>query len=546
MFMTEKPIVQNLNDGSKSWNHRFNLFTAKIYLPKSNLPSDIINFGFSAPYLLYFTDQLLSDSDAKAFAEKSGLSKIAERHAGSVVFISPNNEGGWEKAPEGIFEEIIENSKIHQYHENGFAILINRFTNSCDGYAIRGAIYKTCVYGKGKAADYIAKNLLKPLNGAGLWGPADVTPTVCILENLSVKPEFGRRNMPVASINNTSEINAIIKESTDFSYFADGDDVNYAEVYDSFAGKFRRWGWTGDLQDEPDFEALGMIEEPCFAEVKTSKDNNGDDKGTERHKIGYISYYNKNLFNEGSVPLLLCFHGGGDSAKYIAQVSEWYKVAHDHNFLLVCIENHLNSTATEMMELIEILKKQYKIDETRIFASGFSMGGCKSWDLYQEYPKVFAGLAPMDATFELGLNVFGQPSPVEINKTELVPVFYAGGEITPLPELPFQAEKCRERMEYVLKVNRCTAKYDVKFEDKDNWENKIWGISGDLVNVVHDNSRDSDLTMNFFASDDGIFYTVFASISGQGHECRYHTCENAWLFLSQFQRTKDGKIVLAE
>ena len=69
MFMTEKPIVQNLNDGSKSWNHRFNLFTAKIYLPKSNLPSDIINFGFSAPYLLYFTDQLLSDSDAKAFAE---------------------------------------------------------------------------------------------------------------------------------------------------------------------------------------------------------------------------------------------------------------------------------------------------------------------------------------------------------------------------------------------------------------------------------------------------------------------------------------------
>ena len=101
-------------------------------------------------------------------------------------------------------------------------------------------------------------------------------------------------------------------------------------------------------------------------------------------------------------------------------------------------------------------------------------------------------------------------------------------------------------MEYVLKVNRCTAKYDVKFEDKDNWENKIWGISGDLVNVVHDNSRDSDLTMNFFASDDGIFYTVFASISGQGHECRYHTCENAWLFLSQFQRTKDGKIVLAE
>ena len=56
-----------------------------------------------------------------------------------------------------------------------------------------------------------------------------------------------------------------------------------------------------------------------------------------------------------NVDYAICFHGGGDSAKHIAKVSEWYRVAKDHNFLLICVENHLNSTATEMIELIDIL-----------------------------------------------------------------------------------------------------------------------------------------------------------------------------------------------
>ncbi|MBO4679546.1 MAG: hypothetical protein J5626_07735, partial [Lachnospiraceae bacterium] len=186
--------------------------------------------------------------------------------------------------------------------------------------------------------------------------------------------------------------------------------------------------------------------------------------------------------------------------------------------------------------LIGELKKKYNIDEHRIYASGFSMGGCKSWDMFQEYPKVFAGLAPMDATFEVGLNVFGKPAPKEINRDTPVPIFYAGGEITPLPELPFQAEKCHDRMKYVFEVNRLKTPYDVKFEDRENWKNKIWGIDGDRVERFYDESRDSFLTVNYFTDESGVESTAFASISGQGHECREHTCEHAWQFLSKFSR----------
>ena len=35
---------------------------------------------------------------------------------------------------------------------------------------------------------------------------------------------------------------------------------------------------------------------------------------------------------------------------------------------------------------------------------------------------------------------------------------------------------------------------------------------------------------------DGICRTVFGGVNNQGHECREHTCEQAWHFMKQFTR----------
>ena len=91
-------------------------------------------------------------------------------------------------------------------------------------------------------------------------------------------------------------------------------------------------------------------------------------------------------------------------------------------------------------------------------------------------------------------------------------------------------------MRYVFGVNHLKTAYDVTFDGREQWKNKIWGIDGDRVEKIYDPERDSYLTLNYFESEDGVERTVFGSISGQGHECRHHTCEQAWLFLSQFTR----------
>ena len=46
--------------------------------------------------------------------------------------------------------------------------------------------------------------------------------------------------------------------------------------------------------------------------------------------------------------------------------------------------------------------------------------------------------------------------------------------------------------------------------------------------------RDSILTIRYYNSTDGKCRTALASVSNQVHECRQHTCREAWKFISQF------------
>ena len=547
MKMEKMPEVTKTSDGAY-WKNTYEKFEAQVYVPKSPLLGDILNYGFMAPYLLVFADKKLSYEELVAFARQKGYEKLAADYDTSVVFISPVAEGSgqpcsWKEAAPDILSEIITNSRIHQYHKDGVVIANNFFRHSIDGYYIRGAIFRAILCGFGSGADYIAENCLHHFEGDGLWGRSDLAPAACILTGLTVAPEVGADDIPLVSYGNSEEANELFESRC--KHFlkrdAEPDAEGFISDFDTFIKQFRRM--NGPLQIDPDLEKDGLVIEPGIAEVKTSADNCGDDKGSKTHKIGYFAFYNKGLCDgpdSKPLPLVLGFHGGGDSCFFFATMAGWAKICHRHNFLLVTIENHLNSTATEMIELIEQLKKKYPIDSSRIYATGFSMGGCKTWDLIQEYPQVLAAAAPMDATFDVGCNVYGNKVEKGINETVPVPVFYAGGEVTPLPELPFQEQKCLDRMAYTLLLNNAelAERYEeeVKLENKDSWENKIWGINGDEVETSYDESRDATLTMQKFRSTDGRILSIFASISGQGHDCREHSCEHAWNFMSQFTR----------
>ena len=74
------------------------------------------------------------------------------------------------------------------------------------------------------------------------------------------------------------------------------------------------------------------------------------------------------------------------------------------------------------------------------------------------------------------------------------------------------------------------------FEEKENWEDPIWAIPGDRIEKVRDESRDAVLTIHYYDSEDGVCCTAFASVDNQIHECRQHSVETAWKFISKFKK----------
>ena len=545
MAMMERPSVTVMADGGKYWEHEFEKFYLKVFVPKTEIDGEVVNYSFRAPLLLVFEENRKSMDEAIEFAKTSGLADIASAVDSSVLFVYPTCEGGWKNADQDLYVSLIGEIKMNPYYKDGIIEITDFFTREFKGFFVKGAIFRADIYSYGASADYVAKNLIKTIQGEYLWGPGEITPACLSMENLSVMPEVERKDIAILSVGNSDEINAAFLkaknpekgpdfESDGCQYLLVKDKADYKADFKAFVRKFKMW--CGNVEIEPDFDELNMTEEAGFTLVNTSSDNRGRYKDQKEHKVGYFAYYNNDLFDKGPVPLLIGFHGGGDSTMYLTFVSGWWEIANRYGFLYVAIENHQDVTATEVIEVLNDLKKKYSIDEHRIYCSGFSMGSGKTWDMYQEYPQVFAGMAPQCALFPVRNNPFGKDLGDKLNTTVAVPLFYAGGEKSHLPELPFQAESGMERIQYAADVQKLKKKFDVSYADKDNWADKIWGVPGDRVEVVHDDSRDANLTINYYTSEDGVCRTAFASIDNQVHECRHHTNEQAWKFISQFTR----------
>ena len=528
--MKEKPIVITLANGGKCWEHQYNHFYLKAYMPATEIDGRVNNYTFRAPLLTVFEENRQSMEEAVKWADESGFDKIAAATDSSVLFVFPTCEGGWKNADESLYAEFIAEVRMVPEYEDGLSKVMNFFTQEFEGYFIRGAKFRTDIYSFGASADYVATKLLKTLEGEDLWGPGEITPAVCSMERLGVMPCIERKDIPVISVANSTEINKAFENCDNVLI---KDKADYTADFETFVKKYKMW--CGNISLEPDMDELDMVEEAGCIKVKTSKDTRWF-KGVAEHKTGYFAYYNKGLFDNGPVPLVLGLHGGGDSAFYFTFTSNWYDIAHRYGFLYVAVENHHMLTATEVNDVVSELKNRYDIDEKRIYATGFSMGSCKIWELVEEYPMTFAAIAPLSALPPVGNNPISQSYCDTINTDIPVPVFYSGGEESPLPELPNQVETSYERFVYAAKLNRQKSLPDMDFSKKENWKDKIWCAPADRTEKIKDESHGSILTVNYYDSEDGVCRSAWASVSGQQHECRPHSCENAWRFISQFTR----------
>jgi len=543
--MSIKRIIQmtTQEDGSIFYEFCLEGYQTFLYMPANEIQSNLINYGFTGPTLAVFCDKKVDRQEAQAMAAETGLLEVARRNGVGIVFVNPKGADWSEEAP-GAYEALTGALGIAQSNfRDGLAIMKDDAVPDVVEYKILGSCVRMYAYGIGTGADYLAKYYLRHVEGStvlGDLGMADLSMVCCTLVKGNVLPTPEKNDLHVVSVGNSEAYNEILRGACD--HVTVEDTVDFARDFYAVVGNYRRW--VGKILPAYNYAAEGIVDKAASVMLPVSPDNIRFQRrfmSPKEHKVGYVAFYDQNLdVKNGKVPLVLVFHGGGDSAYATASLAEWPEIGQREGFLTVAVEMHLNVTAAEVCALIDHLCKEYSIDESRIYATGFSMGGIKSWDLFEQFPERFAAIMPMNAVDHVGNNCQGGKTE-KVNRDTLVPLFYIGGASSFLVEVPAHHERAIERVGYAMAVNGCKTAYDVKHADKDNWADPFMGIPGDRVEVLHDEMYpQSEYHVHYYDSQDGNCYTVFMAVTNHGHEIRTFTNNFAWNFAKQFRRTEKG------
>ncbi|WP_072038950.1 prolyl oligopeptidase family serine peptidase [Flavihumibacter solisilvae] len=101
-------------------------------------------------------------------------------------------------------------------------------------------------------------------------------------------------------------------------------------------------------------------------------------------------------------PLMLFLHGSGESGSDIEKVKvhgppSLAAKSKQFPFIVVSPQSAVpNGWDVEMLyQLIQDVKKRYRVDDSRVYLTGLSMGGFGTWSLAMKYPDEFAAIAPV-------------------------------------------------------------------------------------------------------------------------------------------------------
>ncbi len=109
--------------------------------------------------------------------------------------------------------------------------------------------------------------------------------------------------------------------------------------------------------------------------------------------------------SEQTWPLVLVLHGSGESGADLDKpaVNGLCKRAHETDLPFIILAPQCpkkddwtyRGQQRRLIELVETVEAQYRVDPDRIYATGYSMGGYAVWDLATSHPTRFAAIAPI-------------------------------------------------------------------------------------------------------------------------------------------------------
>ena len=221
----------------------------------------------------------------------------------------------------------------------------------------------------------------------------------------------------------------------------------------------------------------------------------------------YLLHLPEKSASINNLPLVVILHGHGGSGKQIMKDSDFNIISDREKFIAVYpdginkgwidgrfdpADNSKHDDVKFISDLIDTLILQYKIDTTRIFATGMSNGGFFSFHLTYKLSNRFLAIAPVCANIPKAFkNIYKPDYPVSlmlICGTADPLVKYEGGKIG------FDFGKARgyslstdESIEIFLKLNKITGKPKMEeipnTDDNDNCDATKYTYTGGIDNT---------------------------------------------------------------
>ena len=225
----------------------------------------------------------------------------------------------------------------------------------------------------------------------------------------------GLKEWPKFKEGQTLKINSFI----DYQYTTKDRKLN-----SEWFGQRKPW-WT-DINNDPwsDYPFFGEKFIPPNLNFEEDVDDN------LRWKCGY-SYmidFPMKLKKNKKYPLVIFLHGGidADQKRFLwreRQRKSFYMPENDPYIIAAPIKLGWDWDPKKVMDIIEDIKKNIKVDENRIYLTGLSMGGRGTFIVAAEYPETFASI--------LALSPHHTPYSylTLVNKVKDLPIFISHGNV---------------------------------------------------------------------------------------------------------------------
>lgn len=185
-------------------------------------------------------------------------------------------------------------------------------------------------------------------------------------------------------------------------------------------GRDPLWGAKGDLRRHYWFEDAGEI-------------------------MPYRVYVPETYDGEKPLPLIVALHGSGGTGDVMiaGHNGQMKKLAEQHGYLVAAplgyrrrasygrvpkeyrgdaeLERRVRLGRQDVMNVVELMREEYRIDEDRIYLMGHSMGGTGTWHLAVEHPEVWAAIAPVSSGG-------ATPEEVDLERIRHLPVLVCHGD----------------------------------------------------------------------------------------------------------------------